>query len=79
MMLANNDVRRSSHFRLAVRLFEQCGWRATLTSKIWVDGKRVLTATKRNPGQFTHKAWPYSSSGRMNPLTASCGRGAMGI
>jgi hypothetical protein len=43
-MLANNDVRRSSHrrpshFNLAPRLFEQCGWRDTLTGKIWVDEK----------------------------------------
>ena len=52
-MIADNDVGGSGHFRLAVRLFEQCGWRDTLTGKIWVAGKIVLTATKRNPGQFT--------------------------
>ena len=50
-VIADNDDVCSSHLGPAIRIFEQ--WSRHTSGKICVVGKKLLTVTKKNPGQFT--------------------------
>jgi hypothetical protein len=74
-MIADKDVGGFGHFRPAARLFGQCGWRDTHSSKIRLAGENHLDRHKKKPGQFTLPGF-Y----RLLPqLVGSCDPGGVGV